>query len=91
MIGLLLRQGPNFLVVAAGFGAGFEQVEQAAVLEQKLLAAESKRSLAGHCVGGSFDHRHDRCFVRQRGRRGIDAGSSSGTIQQAADGPPIAD
>ena len=41
-VGLLLRQGPFPLIVAARFGACFEQVEQAAVLEQQLLARRSR-------------------------------------------------
>jgi len=35
-----------FSVIASRLGASFEQVEKAAVLEQKLFSAECQRSLA---------------------------------------------
>ena len=43
------------LVVAASGGAGFEQVEQAAMLEQQLLTAERQCAFARRTIGAEAD------------------------------------
>ena len=45
--------GSSTLIVTAGAGPCFEEVEQSAVLEQQLLAAEAERALACRRVRGS--------------------------------------
>src|SRR3569623_1062123 len=79
------------LHVAAGFGAGFEEIEQGAVLEQELLAAEGKRTLACRAVRQAVDRRNNRGLVEKRRRRSFDTGARCSANEHSAHWPPITD
>ncbi len=85
--------GEQISVVAAGFGAGFEQVEQGAMLEQQLLAAERQGAIARRPFGGGvddLDHRGSRRaatepgIAARRGPRRDRAGGGSATSPRPA-------
>ena len=80
-----------FSVTHPRFGARFEQVEETAVLQQELLGAERKRSLAGRRVRCRFDRGDNGNFVGKSGSRRVETGPSRCAVEQAADRPPVAD
>ena len=53
------RIGERRLILPAGLGARFEQVEQSTVLQQELLDAEGQGPSAGRSRRPLFDHRDD--------------------------------
>ena len=88
--------GEGRLKVAARFGAGFEQVEQGAVLQQQLLTAKSQRTLACRSFGArSIDHRRSTLHreatapgIRaRRGRQHDRADGGSATSRQPEPSP----
>ena len=90
MQGPFLLSEAASLSVAAGAGAGLEQVEQSAVLEQQLLAAERQRALAARAVEGRVDHLEYRAFVGKHGGWRFDSETGGDAVEQAANGPPVA-
>ena len=76
-------------IISAGFGPGFQKIEQGPVLQQQLLTAKCQGTCTAGAYRCSLDDFDDRRFVRKRWGRSFGSNPRSRSVEKAAHRPPV--